>query len=247
MNPSRVFIERPVATTLLTIAVAIAGVIAFGVLPVSPLPQVDFPTITVGAGLPGASPDIMASSVATPLERQFGHIAGVTEMTSSSSLSTTSVTLQFDLNRDINGAARDVEAGINAARTYLPANLPANPTYRKVNPADSPIMVIGLQSDVYDVPAMYDEASTVIEQRISQISGVGQVSVVGASYPAVRVELNPTKLSHYGISLPAVASAISGQNSNVAQGQLSNSNTTSDIVVNSQISKAADYKPLIIG
>ena len=173
MNPSRVFIERPVATTLLTIAVAIAGVIAFGVLPVSPLPQVDFPTITVGASLPGASPDIMASSIATPLERQFAHIAGITEMTSGSSLGTTSVTLQFDLSRDINGAARDVEAGINAARTYLPANLPPNPTYRKVNPADSPIMVIGLQSDVYDVPAMYDEASTVIEQRISQISGRG--------------------------------------------------------------------------
>jgi multidrug efflux pump len=184
MNPSRIFIERPVATTLLTIAVAIAGIISFTVLPVSPLPQVDFPTITVGASLPGASPDIMASSIATPLERQFGHIAGVTEMTSSSTLSTTSVTLQFDLSRNIDGAARDVEAGINAARSYLPANLPANPTYRKVNPADSPIMIIGLQSDVYDVPALYDEASTVIEQRISQISGVGQVTAVGASLPA---------------------------------------------------------------
>ena len=174
MNPSRIFIERPVATTLLTVAVALAGAIAFMVLPVSPLPQVDFPTITVAASLPGASPDIMASSIATPLERQFGHIAGVTEMTSSSTLGTTGVTLQFDLSRDINGAARDVEAGINAARTYLPANLPANPTYRKVNPADSPIMVLGLQSDVYDVPELYDEASTVIEQRISQISGRGR-------------------------------------------------------------------------
>jgi multidrug efflux pump len=199
MNPSRVFIERPVATTLLTIAIAIAGVISFMVLPVSPLPQVDFPTISVGAGLPGASPDIMASSVATPLERQFAHIAGVTEMTSSSSLGTTSVTLQFDLNRDINGAARDVEAGINAARSYLPANLPSNPTYRKVNPADSPIMVIGLQSDVYDIPTLYDEASTVIEQRISQISGVGEVRAVGASLPAVRVEVNPTQLNSFGI------------------------------------------------
>ncbi len=247
MNPSRVFIERPVATTLLTIAVAIAGIIAFGVLPVSPLPQVDFPTITVAAGLPGASPDIMASSVATPLERQFAHIAGITEMTSSSSLSTTSVTLQFDLNRDINGAARDVEAGINAARTYLPANLPQNPTYRKVNPADSPIMVIGLQSDVYDVPAMYDEASTVIEQRISQISGVGQVSAVGASLPAVRVELNPQQLNSYGIGLPAVQAVIAGQNADIAKGQLSNGNTTADILTNDQISKAALYKPLVVG
>jgi multidrug efflux pump len=247
MNPSRVFIERPVATTLLTIAVAIAGVIAFGVLPVSPLPQVDFPTITVGAGLPGASPDIMASSVATPLERQFSHIAGVTEMTSSSSLSTTSVTLQFDLNRDINGAARDVEAGINAARTYLPANLPANPTYRKVNPADSPIMVIGLQSDVYDVPAMYDEASTVIEQRISQISGVGQVTAVGASLPAVRVELNPQQLNSYGIGLPAVQAVIAGQNADIAKGQLSSDGISADILANDQISKAVLYKPLVVG
>jgi multidrug efflux pump len=247
MNPSSLFIGRPVATTLLTVAVALVGIAAFTVLPVSPLPQVDFPTITVAASLPGASPDIMASAIATPLERQFGHIAGITEMTSSSTLGTTGITLQFDLSRDINGAARDVEAGINAARTYLPANLPANPTYRKVNPADSPIMVLGLQSDVYDVPTLYDEASSVIAQRVSQITGVGQVNVVGASYPAVRVELNPTKLTHYGIGLPSVASAISGQNSNVAQGQLSNDNTTSDIVVNSQISKAADYKPLIIG
>ena len=247
MNPSRVFIERPVATTLLTIAVAIAGIIAFTVLPVSPLPQVDFPTIAVAAGLPGASPDIMASSVATPLERQFAHIAGITEMTSSSSLSTTSVTLQFDLNRDINGAARDVEAGINAARTYLPANLPQNPTYRKVNPADSPIMVIGLQSDVYDVPALYDEASTVIEQRISQISGVGQVTAVGASLPAVRVELNPTQLSSYGIGLPAVQAVIAGQNADIAKGQLTNGGTTADILTNDQISKAALYKPLVVG
>ena len=156
------------ATTLLTVAVALAGALAFSVLPVSPLPQVDFPTITVAASLPGASPDIMASSIATPLERQFGHIAGVTEMTSSSTLGTTGITLQFDLSRDINGAARDVEAGINAARTYLPANLPANPTYRKVNPADSPILVLGMQSDMYDVPTLYDEASTVISQQRSR-------------------------------------------------------------------------------
>ena len=247
MNPSRVFIERPVATTLLTIAVAIAGAIAFAVLPVSPLPQVDFPTISVAATLPGASPDIMASSVATPLERQFGHIAGITEMTSQSTLGTVSVTLQFDLSRNIDGAARDVEAGINAARSYLPTNLPANPTYRKVNPADSPIMVLGLQSDVYDVPTLYDEASTVIEQRVSQINGVGEVLVVGASLPAVRVDVNPDELSSFGISLPQVQTVISGQNSNLAKGQITNGNTTFDIADNDQISKADQYKPLIVG
>jgi len=247
MNPSRVFIERPVATTLLTIAVAIAGIIAFGVLPVSPLPQVDFPTISVAASLSGASPDIMASSVATPLERQFAHIAGVTEMTSSSSLGETSITLQFDLNRDINGSARDVEAGINAARTYLPANLPQNPTYRLVNPADSPIMVIGLQSDIYDVQDLYDEASTVLQQRVSQIQGVGFVRAVGASLPAVRVELNPTQLNSYGIGLPAVQAVIAGQNADIAKGQLSSGNRTADILTNDQISKAVAYKPLIVG
>jgi multidrug efflux pump len=247
MNPSRVFIARPVATTLLTIAVALLGIAAFSVLPVSPLPQVDFPTITVAASLPGASPDIMASAVATPLERQFGHIAGVTEMTSSSSLGTTSVTLQFDLSRNIDGAARDVEAGINAARSYLPANLPANPTYRKVNPADAPIMLLGLQSDTYDVPALYDQASTVIQQRISQIAGVGQVLVVGASLPAVRIELNPSQLAHYGIGLPTVQQLVAGQNSNSAKGQLTDGQSTSDILANSQITKAADYKPLIVG
>jgi multidrug efflux pump len=247
MNPSALFIGRPVATTLLTAAIALAGAIAFVVLPVSPLPQVDFPTITVAASLPGASPDIMASSIATPLERQFGHIAGVTEMTSTSSLGTTGITLQFDLSRDINGAARDVEAGISAARTYLPANLPANPTYRKVNPADSPILVLGLQSDVYDVPTLYDEASTVISQRISQISGVGQVTVVGASLPAVRIELNPNQLASYGISLPQVQRIVAGQNSNSAKGQIADANLTADILANDQISKAVDYKPLVVG
>jgi multidrug efflux pump len=247
MNPSRIFIERPIATTLLTLAVALAGAVGFVVLPVAPLPEVDFPTVSVAASLPGASPDVMSSSVATPLEREFGHIAGVTEMTSSSTLSTTSITLQFDLSRDINGAARDVEAAINSARSYLPSNLPANPTYRKVNPADSPIMILGLQSDVYDVPTLYDEASNVIEQRISQIVGVGQVNAVGASYPAVRVELNPNQLASYGISLPAVQQVIAGQNSNLAKGQISNGITTADIVANDQISEAAQYRPLVIG
>src|SRR5271156_1434270 len=195
MNVSEPFIQRPVATTLLTVAIAIAGAIAFNVLPVSPLPQVDFPTISVTGTLPGASAEIMASSVATPLERQFGHIAGVTEMTSTSGLGSASVTIQFDLGRNIDGAARDVEAAINAARTYLPANLPGNPTYRKVNPADSPIMILGLTSDKFGPDKLYDEASTVLEQKLSQIQGVGQVTVGGGALPSVRVDANPTQLA----------------------------------------------------
>src|SRR5208283_2124122 len=167
MNISEPFIRRPIATTLLVIAVTLAGAVAFRLLPVSPLPQVDFPTISVGASLPGASPEIMASSVATPLERQFGRIANVTEMTSSSNLGTTSITLQFDLNRDINGAARDVQAAINAARSYLPANLPSNPTYRKVNPSDSPVLILTLTSDTAGKPAMYDVASSILAQKIA--------------------------------------------------------------------------------
>jgi multidrug efflux pump len=247
MSLSSTFIERPVATTLLTIAIAIAGAIAFVVLPVSPLPQVDFPTIAVGASLPGASAEIMASSIATPLERQFGHIAGVSEMTSASSLGTTSITLQFDLNRDIDGAARDVEAAINAARTYLPANLPANPTYRKVNPADAPIMILALTSNQYDPGKLYDVASTVIEQKLSQIQGVGQVSVGGGALPSVRVDVIPTQLNAYGITIPTVQSALSLQNSDRPRGQIANGFVTADIVTNGQISKAEDYKDLIIG
>jgi multidrug efflux pump len=247
MNISAPFIHRPVATTLLTLAVGLSGAIAFNVLPVSPLPQVDFPTISVSSSLPGASPDIMASSVATPLERQFGHISGITEMTSASSLGSTNITLQFDLSRDINGAARDVEAGINSARALLPANLPSNPTYRKINPADSPIMILGLNSDVYDVPALYDEASNVIAQRVSQIAGVGQVSVNGASLPAVRIEMNPQLLNSFGISMPQVQAVVAGQNSDLAKGRISNGQLTADILANDQITKAADYRPLIIG
>jgi multidrug efflux pump len=247
MNISAPFIHRPVATTLLTVAIAIAGGIAFNVLPVSPLPQVDFPTISVAASLPGGSAEIMASSVATPLERQFGHIAGVTEMTSTSSLGTTSITIQFDLSRNIDGAARDVEAAINSARTYLPANLPANPTYRKVNPADSPIMIIGLTSDKYGSDKVYDEVSTIVEQKLSQISGVGQVSVGGGALPSVRVEVNPTKLASYGLAMSNLQSVLSIQNSDLAKGQLTIGNTTADIVANDQISHAEDYKPLIVG
>ena len=247
MNPSELFIRRPVATTLLTIAIAIAGAIAFTVLPVSPLPQVDFPTISVSAQLPGASAQIMASSVATPLERQFGHIAGVSEMTSASSLGSTSITIQFDLSRNIDGAARDVEAAISAARTYLPANLPANPTYRKVNPADAPIMIIGLTSSKFDTGKLYDEASTIMEQKLSQIQGVGQVVVGGASLPSVRVEVNPTQLNSYGLSLANLQSVLSTQNADIAKGQITYGGTSADIIANDQISKAEDYKPIIIG
>ena len=247
MNISAPFIHRPVATTLLTVAIALAGAVAFEVLPVSPLPEVDFPTISVSAGLPGGSAQIMASSVATPLERQFGHIAGVTEMTSASTLGSTSITIQFDLSRDIDGAARDVESAINAARTYLPANLPSNPTYRKVNPADAPIMILGLTSDKYGPESVYDTASTVIMQKLSQIQGVGQVSVGGGALPSVRVDANPTQLAAYGLTLGNLQSVLSQQNSDLAKGQISDGLVTADILSNDQISKAADYRPLVVG
>jgi multidrug efflux pump len=247
MSLSSPFIRRPVATTLLTIAVALAGAVAFNFLPVSPLPQVDFPTISVGASLPGASPEIMASSVAAPLERQFGRIAGVTEMTSSSFLGTTSITLQFDLNRDINGAARDVQAAINAARSFLPANLPSNPTYKKVNPADAPIMIIALTSDVYDRGRLYDAASTIMSQKLSQIEGVGQVTVGGSSLPSVRVELNPVQLNGFGLGVQNVQSMLSAQNANIPKGQISDGQTTADIITNDQLLTAEYYKPLIVG
>jgi len=247
MNVSAPFIYRPVATTLITVAIAIAGAIAFKVLPVSPLPQVDFPTISVNSSLPGASAEIMASSVATPLERQFGHISGATEMTSTSSLGTTSITIQFDLSRNIDGAARDVEAAINSARTYLPANLPTNPTYRKVNPADAPIMIAGLTSDKYGPDKLYDEASTVIQQKLSQIQGVGQVNVGGGALPSVRVEVDPTKLASYGLAMTDLQSVLRLQNSRLAKGQITDGATSADILANDQISHAEDYKPLIVG
>jgi multidrug efflux pump len=247
MNFSAPFIRRPVATTLITVAIAFAGILAYRVLPVSPLPQVDFPTISISASLPGGSAAIMASSVATPLERQLGHIAGVTEMTSASSLGTTSITIQFDLSRNIDGAARDVEAAINAARTYLPSNLPSNPTYRKVNPADAPIMILGLTSDKYGPARLYDAASTVIQQKLSQIQGVGQVNVGGGALPSVRIDVNPAQLANYGLSMANVQSVLSLQNADLPQGQITNGTATADILVNDQISHAADYRPLIIG
>jgi multidrug efflux pump len=247
MNISEPFIRRPVATTLLTIAVAIAGAVGYTELPVSPLPQVDFPTISVSASLPGGSAEIMASSVATPLERQLGHIAGITEMTSSSSLGSTSITLQFDLSRNIDGAARDVQAAINAARTYLPANLPGNPTYRKVNPADSPIMVVSLTSDKYDIPKLYDEASTVMSQKLSQIEGVGQVVVGGGALPSIRVEVDPGKLQSRGLTLQDIQTVLSLQNADMPRGRLANDSITADIITNDQITDAEQYKPLVIG
>src|SRR5882672_1095574 len=195
MNISAPFIKRPVGTSLLTVALLLAGAIAFRFLPVSPLPQVEFPVIQVQAGLPGASPETMASAVATPLERQFGRIAGITQMTSTSQLGSTNISLQFDLSRNIDAAARDVQAAINAARGQLPTNLPNNPSYRKVNPADAPILILALTSDTVDTGRMYDAASSILQQKLSQVEGVGQVTVGGGALPAVRVELNPTVLN----------------------------------------------------
>jgi multidrug efflux pump len=246
MNISAPFIRRPVGTALLTAAIALAGAVAYLQLPVAPLPQVDFPTISVGASLPGASPEIMASSVAAPLERQLGHIAGVSEMTSSSTLGSSSITLQFDLNRDINGAARDVQAAINAARANLPANLPSNPTYRKVNPADAPILILALTSDIYDRGQLYDAASTIIQQKLLQIEGVGSVNVGGGALPAVRVDVNPTLLNSFGLSLGDVSTMLGQQNANLAKGQLGDDQMTLDILANDQLLKAADYKKLIV-
>ncbi len=247
MNISAPFIRRPVATTLLTIAITLAGMLAFFNLPVSSLPQIDFATVTVATNLPGASPEVMASSVATPLERQFGHIAGVSQMTSSSTLGVCSVTLQFDLSRDVDGAARDVEAAINAARTYLPANLPANPVYRKINSAIAPVMVLDLTSPIRGKGELYDTASSVIQQKLAQVQGVGQVQVVGSALPAVRIDANPQQLNSYGLGLQDLARVVSQQNSNRPKGQISDDFTTVDVGANDQISKAKDYAPLIIG
>jgi multidrug efflux pump len=246
MNISQPFIERPVATTLLLVGVVLAGTAAYTALPVSPLPQVDFPTINVSASLPGASPETMAASVATPLERQFGRIAGVSEMTSSSTLGGTGIVLQFELNRNIDAAARDVEAAINAARGYLPANLPNNPTYRKVNPADAPIFQIALTSSVLTRGQMYDAASTVIAQKLSQIKGVGQVFVQGGALPGVRVELNPTALNKYGIGMEDVRSVLNTANANVPKGFFSNEGRMWELNANDQMFKAAEYAPLLV-
>ncbi|MCL1893351.1 MAG: multidrug efflux RND transporter permease subunit [Holophagaceae bacterium] len=246
MSFSSVFIKRPVATSLLTVAIALAGIISYRFLPVAPLPQVDFPTIQVYAGLPGASPETMASSVATPLERQFGRIAGISEMTSSSSLGSSNVTLQFDLDRNIDAAGREVQAAINAARSQLPANLPSNPGYRKANPADSPVMMLLLTSDVIPRTVMYDVGSNILQQKISQVPGVGRVFIMGGALPAVRAEVNPTVINSHGLSLEDVRSAISMSNINRPTGDISDGKSTWSIDVTDKIFKAEDYGNIII-
>ncbi|WP_312978517.1 multidrug efflux RND transporter permease subunit MdtC [Atlantibacter sp.] len=240
------FIYRPVATILLTLAVTLCGVLAFRLLPVAPLPQVDFPVIMVSASLPGASPETMASSVATPLERALGRIAGVNEMTSSSSLGSTRIILQFDFDRDINGAARDVQAAISAAQSLLPSGMPSRPTYRKANPSDSPIIILTLTSDTLSQGALYDFASTQLAQTIAQIEGVGDVDVGGSSLPAVRVDLNPQALFNQGVSLDAVRTAISNANVRRPQGALEDNDRRWQIQTNDELKTAAEYQPLII-
>ena len=246
MNISAIFIKRPVATTLLTAGLVLAGAVAFRLLPVSPLPQVDFPTISVSASLPGAEPETMATSVAAPLERQLGHIAGVVEMTSANNRGSTSITLQFDLDRNIDGAARDVQAAINAASAYLPPALPSLPTYRKVNPSDAPILILSLTSDTVTKARMYNAASSILGQKLSQVQGVGQVFVGGSSLPAVRVELNPLALNKYGISLETMRSVLSSTTVNQPKGQLTKADKTWDINANDQLQTAGEYLPLII-
>jgi multidrug efflux pump len=240
------FIHRPVATSLLTLAVAFAGALAYAVLPVSPLPEVEFPTVMVSASLPGASPETMASSVATPLERQFARIAGVTEMTSSSNLGSTSIVLQFDLSRDIDAAARDVQAAINAARSELPAGLPNNPTYRKVNPADAPVMILALTSDTVDRGRMYDAASSILQQKLSQTDGVGQVSVGGGALPAVRVDVNPRLLNNLGLGLENVRLALAAANANRPKGNVEDGLHIWQIATTDQLLKAHEYRDLIV-
>lgn len=240
------FIYRPVATTLLTLAIAITGVMGFRLLPVSPLPQVDFPVISISASLPGADPETMASSVATPLERALGRIAGVNEMTSMSSLGSTRIILQFDLNRDINGAARDVQAAINAAQSLLPTGMPSRPTYRKINPSDAPIMILTLTSDTYNQGQLYDFASTQLAQKIAQTEGVGDVSVGGSSLPAVRVELNPSALFNQGVSLDTVRQTIANANIRRPQGAVESQQQRWQIQANDQLKTASAYQPLII-
>lgn len=246
MSLSTPFIKRPAGTTLLTVAITLAGMLGYMMLPVSPLPEVDFPTIQVTAALPGASPETMASAVATPLERQFGRIAGVTEMTSTSYLGITNVTLQFDLGRDTDAAARDVQAAINAARGQLPSNLPNNPTYRKVNPADAPILILAITSDVHTKRQMYDVGATILQQKLSQVSGVGQVHVGGGSPPAVRVEVNPTVLNHFGLGMEDIRFALSEANANRPKGQIAGERKSWTIETTDQLLEADKYKPLVV-
>ena len=246
MSISAPFIRRPIGTSLLAAALLLSGILAFNFLPVASLPRVDFPVIGVGAGLPGADPQTMASAVATPLERQFGRISGVNQMTSSSQLGSTSITLQFDLNRNIDAAARDVQASINAARSQLPANLPSNPSYRKANPADAPILILALTSDTMTVPQMYDAADSILAQKLAQVDGVGQVFVGGAAQPAVRAEVNPTLLNKLGIGLDTVRTALNAANANRPKGQVSSSTTSYSFTDTDQLFTADQYRPLIV-
>src|SRR5436853_3402650 len=235
MNISAPFIKRPVGTSLLTLALLLAGALAFNFLPVAPLPQVEFPVISVSAGLPGASPETMASAVATPLERQFGRIAGVTQMTSTSQLGSTNVTLQFDLNRNIDAAARDVQAAINAARGQLPANLPNNPGYRKQNPSDQPILILALTSEIEERSRMYDVADSILNQKIAQIRGVGTVNIQGSSRPSVRVQINPTSLTKFDIGWEQILATLNAANANRPKGLLSDGQHTCQIATTEQL------------
>ena len=246
MNISAPFIRRPIGTSLMAIALLMAGALAFNFLPVAPLPQVEFPVISVGASLPGASPETMASAVATPLERQFGRIAGVNQMTSTSQLGSTSIVLQFDLNRNIDAAGRDVQAAINAARSQLPANLPGNPSYRKVNPADAPILILALTSDIITLPQMYDAADSILSQKLAQIEGVGQVFAGGGAKPAVRAEVNPTLLNKLGVGLDTVRTALTSANANIPKGELADPVNAWTVDANDQIFLADQYRRLIV-
>jgi multidrug efflux pump len=246
MHISKPFIERPVATSLLSAAILLAGGVAYFSLPVAPLPKVDFPTLVVSASLPGASPETMASSVATPLERSFGRIAGVTEMTSSSQLGSTSITLQLDLDRDINAAARDVQSAINAAAGQLPTNLPSLPRYREANPSDAPILMLGLTSNTIPQSRLYDISDSILAQKLSQVDGVGQVFVGGSSKPAVRVDLNPLALAHYEIGLAQVRAALQAANANSPKGLLEDKNNRWVIFASDQLLSANKYLPLIV-
>ena len=246
MSVSSPFIKRPVGTSLLTVGLLLAGIIAFQFLPVAPLPQVEFPTIQVGASLPGASPETMASAVATPLERQFGRIAGVNQMTSTSQIGSTGISLQFDLNRNIDAAGRDVQAAINAARSQLPSYIPGNPSYRKVNPADAPILILSLTSDTITLPAMYDVADSVLSQKLAQVDGVGQAFVGGAAAPAVRAEVNPNLLNKLGLGWTRCAPRWASANANRPKGGVANTINAWAITDNDQIKVADKYRPLIV-
>src|SRR3954453_16430835 len=246
MSISTPFIRRPIGTSLLAAALLLSGILAFNFLPVASLPRVDFPVIGVGASLPGADPQTMASAVATPLERQFGRIAGVNQMTSSSQLGSTGITLQFDLNRNIDAASRDVQAAINAARGQLPANLPSNPSFHKSNPSDAPIMLIALTSDLIEKPKIYDVASSVLQQKISQVEGVGEITVGGGALPAVRVEVNPTLLNGLGMDLEDVRTALANANANRPKGELGSVDRLWSLSTSDQLHKAAEYRPLIV-